>query len=119
MVELELVSREVQLVRSCLKFRMMEIKDDRKESYARQLNGLTGIGLFRFNTFEVACIVLSLVEFSSFAGLIGQHAALAEEALRMAELVHWKAYSCPLGELPENDPERSICREMAVLACVS
>lgn len=118
MVELELVNREVQLIRSCLKFRMMEIRDDRQDSYARQLNGLTGIGLFRFNSFEVACIVLSLVEFSSCAGHIG-HTALAEEALRMAELVHWRAYSRPLGELPQSDPERSICSEMAVLACVS
>lgn len=119
MVELELVSNEVQLMRSCLRFRMMELAaDDRKASYTCLIDELYGVGFFRFSLFQAACLVLSLVDFASVAQQLG-HYELAEEAVELAAWVHMQAYSRPLGEIPKESPERYMSREMAVLVYVS
>ncbi|MFD3260861.1 hypothetical protein ACE3MQ_19895 [Paenibacillus lentus] len=118
MVELELVHSEVQLMRSCLNFRLQEIGDGRKAAYVRLIGELNGIGLYRFNSFEVACIILSLVDFANQAAEVG-HDRLVREAKGLAAWAHMQAYSRELGLLPEEEPEQYISREMAVLACVS
>ena len=115
MVEMELVTKEVQLMRSCLVFRAMEITDARQDVYTRLVNNLYGAGLFCWSALEAACIVLSLAEFARYAKEIG-HTVLGADALELAALIHWQAYALELGEIPK---ESSPQLEMAVLAHVS
>jgi hypothetical protein len=116
MTELELISNEVSLLRSCLNYRVLQLEDGRKKVYERLIQGLYGVGLFRFTSFEIACLVLSLMDFADQATAIG-HDHLHDQCRDLADRLHNIAFGRPIEIVPEDI--NFVSTEMAVLGFVS
>lgn len=63
MIEVELLTGEVVLISSCLRYRAIELSDNRKRAYEKLATHIAPIGLYQFDEYEAACIYLSLVDY--------------------------------------------------------
>jgi len=83
LIEMELISREVTLIRAALRSRSVVAKV-LSHVYGQLANRMKPAGLYRFGPTEAACVCLALHEFADTSRQIGL-TQLGEEAQRLAD----------------------------------
>lgn len=100
-VEMELVGREIVLIRVALRLRAHHLPNDSevKRIYARMAAELKPIGLYQFPLPDVARICMALGEYAQFSGEIGILTVKNEMQLLLNQyLTEWFKV-CPIEEV--------------------
>jgi hypothetical protein len=83
LIEMEMVTSEVELVRAALRLRAREVPAGVAQEYERIAESMRPVGLYQFDPAEAGYICLALKDFSNISGAIGNSelAARADDLL--------------------------------------